>query len=80
MGFREIRQSGSLLHKEAVNSYFKLISKTSWKVAEISIFCENKRVHLSDLNLEILKRVMHQRDTGAGYFSSIKQIMKCLFH
>ena len=26
MGFREIRQSGSLLHKEAVDSYCKLIS------------------------------------------------------
>ena len=36
VGFREIRQSGSLLHKEAVNSYFKLISKL--EVAEISIF------------------------------------------
>ena len=27
MGFREISQSGSILHKEAVDSYFKLISK-----------------------------------------------------
>ena len=27
MGFREIGQSGSLLHKGAVDSYFKLISK-----------------------------------------------------
>ena len=27
VGFREIRQSGSILHKEAVDSYFKLISK-----------------------------------------------------
>ena len=34
--FREISQSGSILHKEAVDSYFKLIS--SWKVAEIRIF------------------------------------------
>ena len=25
VGFREISQSGSILHKEAVNSYFKLI-------------------------------------------------------
>ena len=27
VGSREIHQSGSLLHKEAVDSYFKLISK-----------------------------------------------------
>ena len=27
VGFREIRQSGSVLHKEAVDSHFKLISK-----------------------------------------------------
>ena len=27
VGFREILQSGSLLHKEAVDSHFKLISK-----------------------------------------------------
>ena len=27
VGFREILQSGSLLYKEAVKSYFKLISK-----------------------------------------------------
>ena len=27
VGFREISQSGSILHKEAVDSYFKLISK-----------------------------------------------------
>ena len=27
VGFREIRQSGSVLHKEAVDSYFKHISK-----------------------------------------------------
>ena len=27
VGFREISQSGSLLHKEALDSYFKLISK-----------------------------------------------------
>ena len=27
VGFREISQAGSILHKEAVNSYFKLISK-----------------------------------------------------
>ena len=37
VGFREIRhKSGSLLHKEGVDSYFKLISKL--EVAEISIF------------------------------------------
>ena len=36
VGFREIRQSGSLLHKEGVDSYFKLIFKL--EVAEISIF------------------------------------------
>ena len=27
VGFREISQSGSILHNEAVDSYFKLISK-----------------------------------------------------
>ena len=27
VGFREIRQSGSLLHKEGVDGHFKLISK-----------------------------------------------------
>ena len=27
VGFRERRQSGSVLHKEAVDRYFKLISK-----------------------------------------------------
>ena len=32
VGFREIRQSGSVLHKEVVDSY------TSWKVAETNIF------------------------------------------
>ena len=36
VGFREIHQSSSLLHKEAVDSYFKLISKL--EVAEVSIF------------------------------------------
>ena len=27
VGFREMSQSGSILHKEALDSYFKLISK-----------------------------------------------------
>ena len=37
-------------------------------------------VHLLDLNLEILKGVMHQRHTATGYFNTIKQIIKCLFN
>ena len=40
----------------------------------------NERVHLSDLNLEISKRVMHQRHTGTGYFNITRLIMKCLFN
>ena len=31
VGFREISQSGSVLHQEAVDSYFKLISKLELK-------------------------------------------------
>ena len=30
--------------------------------------------------MEILKRVMHQRHTGTGYFNIINQIMNCLFN
>ena len=52
VGFREIRQSGSLLHKEAVDSYFKLISKLESSRNQ-KFFGASKRVHLSDLNLEI---------------------------
>ena len=37
-------------------------------------------VHLSDLNLEILKLAMHQIYTSTGYFNIINQIMNCLFN
>ena len=59
------------------DSYFKQISEL--KVPEISsVFslANKRRVHLSDLNLKILKRVIHQRHTATGYFNIMKQIMK----
>ena len=37
-------------------------------------------IHLSDLNLDILKRVMHQIYTSTGYFNIINQTMNCLFN
>ena len=37
-------------------------------------------IHLSDLNLDILKRVMHQIYTSTAYFNIINQTMNCLFN
>ena len=79
VGFRGISQSGSILHKEAVDSYFKLISKLESSRNQ-NFFGANKKVTLWDLNLEILKRVLHQIYTSTGYFNIINQIMNCLFN
>ena len=68
VSFREIRQSGSLSHKEAVDSYFKLISKL--KVEKSVFFRANKRSTCRTLIWR----------SGTGYFNIIKQIMKCLFN
>ena len=37
-------------------------------------------IHLSDLKIDILKRVMHQIYISTGYFNIINQIMNCLFN
>ena len=69
LSFREISQSGSILQKEAEDSYFKLIFKLE-SSRNHNFFRENKKVHLSELNLEILKRVMHQIYTSTGILTS----------
>ena len=66
---------------EAVDSYFKLISKL--KSSRNQNFSEQiKGSTCRDLNLEILKRVMHQLYTSrpTDYFNIINQIMNCLFN
>ena len=57
VGFREIGQSGSLLHKEAVDSSFRLISK-------LESTCSRNQYFSWRFNLEILKQVMQQRHTN----------------
>ena len=52
--------------RNQLNSYFELIY--SDKKHKLVFFGAIKRVHLLDLNLEILKRVMYQRYTSIGYF------------
>ena len=73
VGFREIRQSGSLLDKKAVDSSLRLISK-------LESTCSRNQYFSWRFYLEILKQVMQQRHTDSGYFSIINQIMKCLFN
>ena len=84
VGFREISQSGSILHKETVDSYFnhtsKLESSRNQNFSEQIKESTCQRYPLSDLKLEILKRVMHQIYTSTGYFNIINQIMNCLFN
>ena len=68
VGFREISQSGSILHKEAIDSNFKLISKL--ESSRNQYFCEQIK---GDLNLE-------SNASRTVYHNIIKQIMKCLFN